>query len=222
MSASIATPRPCRSPGGIATITTPFFRPRRANLAPSRPISDAATLLARCSCSIPTAPDCHRLADGMERRGQDLDVDVPRLASGGHRRLDDPPAAGEVAAQHPTLQAVAPGRRVIGLAGAPPTARRRGGQSRRRLQIGRVDPPRPADLPSRQHAHSDPPVRGHVVDAEAFSRLVQGYEPGVRLGHDAPATGASCHERRTAHQPARVPANTCHASADFATRLNVM
>ena len=51
----------------------------------------------------------------MQRRGEDPDVDLPRLESGGHRRLDDLPAPGEIAAQHPRLEALVPGRGSWGL-----------------------------------------------------------------------------------------------------------
>ena len=74
-----------------------------------------------------------------------------------------------------------------------------------RHEIGGIDHPCAADLPGRQDPQPDAAVDRHVVDSETIGRLVQAEMAGsLRRG-----------------QFASVPANTCQASADFATRLSM-
>ena len=76
----------------------------------------------------------------------------------------------------------------------------------------RIDPPGPTDLVRRQDAQPDVPIRGHVVHAERIGRLLQRDLVGRVDGHGA----------GTGQLGASVPANTCQASNDLATRLRMM
>ena len=141
-------------------------------------------------------------SDGVQRRREDADVDLPWLEPRGHGGLDDLPAPGDVTAEHPRPESLLPHRypRMASAAAAATV-----GRCRRPHEIGRIDHPRAADLPGRQDPQPDATVDRHVVDPEKIGRLVQAEMAGS--------------VRRD--QPASVPANTCQARADFATRLSM-
>ncbi len=143
-----------------------------------------------------------RNPEGVQRRREDTDIDLDWLEPRSHGRLDHLPAALDVAAEHPGLESLLPDgySRMTSRAGATTTFRRR----RRSLEIGRIHQPRAADLAGWQDAQPDASVDRHVVDPKEIRRLAQAETTGCVRGD----------------QPASVPANTCHASADFATRLH--
>ena len=145
---------------------------------------------------LPRRPDC------VQRRREDADIDLAWLEARGHGSLDDLPAPGDVTAEHPRLESLLPGR--YSRMATPAAAATTVGRCRRPLEIGRIDHPRAADLAGRQDPQPDATVDRHVVDPEKVGRLVQ--------------AEMACRVR--GHQPASVPANTCQASADFATRLS--
>ena len=145
-----------------------------------------------------------RRPDGVQRRREDADVDLAWLEARGHGSLDDLPATRDVTAEHPRLESLLPDR--YSRMATPAAATTTFGRCRRPLEIGRIDQPRAADLAGRQDPQPDATVDRHVVDPEKIGRLVQA-EMAVQASDG--------------HQPASVPANTCQASADFATRLSM-
>ena len=143
-----------------------------------------------------------RRPDGMQRRREDADIDLAWLEPRCHGSLDDLPATRGVTTEHPRLQSLLPDR--YARMAAPPVAAATFGRCRRPLEIRRSDQPRAAKLARWQDPQPDATVDRHVVDPEKIGRLVQA---------EMAAT--------VRDQPARVPANTCQASADFATRLSM-
>ena len=151
-----------------------------------------------------TRPDRHDAPMACSDGARSADVDLAWLEARGHGSLDDLPAPGDVTAEHPRLESLLPDR--YPRMAAPAAAATTFGRCRRPLEIGRIDQPRAADLAGRQDPQPDATVDRHVVDPEKIGRLVQA-EMAVQASDG--------------HQPASVPANTCQASADFATRLSM-
>ena len=184
-------------------MTTPFLRPGCTNRGPNRPISVAATLLARCSWSMETLTRSPRRPDGVQRRREEADIELAGFEARGHGSLDDLPASRDVTAEHPRLESLLPDR--DSRMAAPTLAATTVGGDLRPLKIGRIDQPRAADLTGWQDPQPDASVDRHVVDPKEIGRLVQAEMAGrVRGG-----------------QPASVPGNSCEASVDFATRLSM-
>ena len=207
MSASIAAPSMCRSPGrhrdedrAEAATTAPEPRSHAADDR-QRDAGGQVLLVDAQLAALPASPMPCMAGPRMSTYTSGGSTPAAIAASTTCQLPATSPASIRA------LQAIGPGgparRRACSCrASAPPTWRRRPAAARRSLaEVDRIDTPLAVDLARGQHPEPDATIDRHVVDAEAIGGFVERQELGRVRGHQSVTTTASCHGVHGRHEP---------------------
>ena len=143
--------------------------------------------VARCSTATSSSPVGPAGADAAHGRGDDVEVDLVELGTGGERSFHHTPCATGVAGHEPGLQSGGPRRTALRTTGL---RSRCDGAGTERRQVGRSHLPCATDLGGGQQTEPHVAVRRHVVHAEHFGRLMQGEVCVAHFVHRTVTVGA--------------------------------